>query len=66
MRAAVDDTRGHGERLERYAGDAAVMAVMAKLRRFQVPRALPWHSALVWADRVFRPCGVCGCCVLPT
>jgi len=45
VRAAVDDTRGHGERLERYAGDAAVMAVMAKLRRFQVPHALPWHAA---------------------
>ena len=36
VRSAVDDTRGHGERLERYAEDAAVMAVMAKLRRFQV------------------------------
>ena len=35
MRAAVDDTRGRGERLERYADDAAVMGVMAKLRRFQ-------------------------------
>lgn len=35
VRAAVDDTRGHGERLERYADDAAVMGVMAKLRRFQ-------------------------------
>lgn len=35
VRAAVDDTRGRGERLERYADDAAVMGVMAKLRRFQ-------------------------------
>ena len=43
VRAAVDDTRGHGERLERYADDAAVMGVMAKLRRFQA--RLPYACA---------------------
>ena len=41
VRAAVDATRGHGERLERYAADAAVMGVMAKLRRFQARLLMP-------------------------
>ncbi|KAK9842348.1 hypothetical protein WJX81_007989 [Elliptochloris bilobata] len=50
VRAAVDDTRGHGERLERYASDAVVMDVMAKLRRFQMVIAANGHHQVPFED----------------